>query len=247
MRSFVHYIPIVTTVVAIAFAMIVARRWRERGGTHLLWWTIGLVTYAAGTFTESATTLFGWSEPVFRLWYITGALMGGAPLAQGSVYLHLKRRTAHILSAALLIAIAGGSVAVMLTPIDYSLVEPFRLTGRVMVWQWVRSISPFINLYAVIFLVGGAVLSAVRFRRNEGTYHRFLGNVYIAVGAILPGIGGAFTRAGYTEVLYVTELVGLLLIYVGYRLNIGAPMTVLGRRATADAGAPAASRTPART
>jgi hypothetical protein len=221
-RSAVHFIPIITTVVALAFAMAVFRRWRARGGAHLLCWAIGLLTYAAGTVTESATTLFGWSEPVFRLWYITGALMGGAPLAQGSVYLHLRRRTANRLSIALVSAISFGAVAVLLTPINYALVEPFRPTGKVIVWHWVRMISPFINLYAVIFLVGGAIVSAIRFRRNEGTYHRFLGNVYIAIGAILPGIGGAFTRFGYTEVLYVTELLGLLLIYAGYRLNVGS-------------------------
>jgi hypothetical protein len=45
----------------------------------------------------------------------------------------------------------------------------------------------------------------------------------IAVGAILPGIGGAFTRFGHTEVLYVTELLGLLFIYAGYRLNVALP------------------------
>ncbi len=36
----------------------------------------------------------------------------------------------------------------------------------------------------------------------------------------------------YTEVLYVTELAGRLLIYVGYRMNIGVPRTTFGRRAT---------------
>ena len=46
----------------------------------------------------------------------------------------------------------------------------------------------------------------------------------IAVGALLPGIGGAFTRFGYVEVLYVTELLGLTLIYAGYRFNIGSPL-----------------------
>jgi len=45
----------------------------------------------------------------------------------------------------------------------------------------------------------------------------------IAVGALLPGIGGAATRAGYVEALYVTELLGLLLIYAGYRACILAP------------------------
>jgi hypothetical protein len=37
------------------------------------------------------------------------------------------------------------------------------------------------------------------------------------VGAILPGVGGSFARAGRVEVLYVTELIGLLLIWAGYR------------------------------
>jgi hypothetical protein len=51
--------------------------------------------------------------------------------------------------------------------------------------------------------------------------HRVIGNWLIAAGAILPGIGGSFTRFGHVEVLYVTELVGILLIYFGYRFNIG--------------------------
>ena len=42
------------------------------------------------------------------------------------------------------------------------------------------------------------------------------GNVLIAIGAILPGIGGSFTRFGYTEVLYVTELIGSDTIFTGY-------------------------------
>lgn len=45
-------------------------------------------------------------------------------------------------------------------------------------------------------------------------------NVLIALGAILPGIGGTATRMGYVEVLYVTELVGLLLTWAGYRMSV---------------------------
>jgi hypothetical protein len=114
------------------------------------------------------------------------------------------------------------SVCVIASPIDYALVEPFRLSGKVLIWRWVRLFSPFINLYAVVFLVGGAIVSAIRYRRTRETYNRFIGNLYIAVGAILPGVGGTFTRFGHTEVLYVTELLGLLLIYGGYRMNISA-------------------------
>jgi hypothetical protein len=220
MRSAVHFVPIITTVVALAFAGIVMGRWMERRSPHLLWWAIGMLTYAAGTITESTTTLFGWHEPVFRAWYITGALLGGAPLAQGSVYLHLPRRVANGLTIAVVTLIVIASACVLASPINYSLVEPFRLTGKVLEWRWVRLFSPFINTYAVVFLVGGAIASAVKYRRTRETYHRFVGNVFIAVGGILPGIGGAFTRFGHTEVLYVTELLGLLFIYAGYRMNI---------------------------
>ncbi|HSG49394.1 MAG TPA: hypothetical protein VLA43_16360, partial [Longimicrobiales bacterium] len=94
MRSFVHFIPIITTVVALLFAPRVYRRWRERrSGPHLLWWAAGILLYGVGTFTEAYTTLFGWNEWVFRSWYISGALLGGAPLAQGTVYLLLSRKT----------------------------------------------------------------------------------------------------------------------------------------------------------
>ena len=94
-------------------------------------------------------------------------------------------RTAHRLTALLLPAIALAAVCVLLSPIDAAAVEPHRLSGRVLEWRWVRAFSPFINLYAFVFLVGGAVLSAVRFARLPDQRHRAAGNVLIAVGALL--------------------------------------------------------------
>jgi len=219
--ALVHYVPIVTTILAVPFALEISRRYREHPERlHLLWWALGIATYGIGTFTEAATTLIGWNEPTFRAWYISGALLGGAPLAQGTVYLLLPRRTAHALTAILLTFITIASVAVLLSPIDYVHVEPHRLTGRVLGWQWVRAFSPFVNMYAVVFLIGGAILSALRYSANPATRHRAVANVLIAVGALLPGIGGTATRMGYTEILYVTELVGLLLTWAGYRMSV---------------------------
>jgi hypothetical protein len=122
----------------------------------------------------------------------------------------------------LVTAILTGALFVILSPIDYSLVDQHRLTGRVLAWHRVRLVSPFINTYAAIFLIGGAIVSAMRFRSQPEQRHKFVGNIFIAIGAILPGIGGTFTRFGHVEVLYVTEFVGLLLIYVGYRYNVSS-------------------------
>jgi hypothetical protein len=233
MRSFVHFIPIATTVLAAFFAPVVYRRWKSRRpAPHLFWWCLGIAAYGFGTLTEAFTTLFGWNEWVFRAWYISGALLGGAPLAQGTVYLMFSRRTAHTLAALVGAAVVTGATVVMLSPIDLSLVEPHRLTGRVMEWREARLFSPFINSYAAIFLIGGAVVSAWRFRDAVEARHRFVGNCFIAFGALLPGIGGMATRFGYTEVLYVMELLGIILIWIGYRFNVrpggrGAPVSAV--------------------
>jgi len=221
MPQFISYIPIVTTLFAIIFAILIYKRYAEKGkGTHLLWWCFGVIMYGIGTFTESYVSLFGWNPFIFKSWYISGALLGGLPLAQGTVYLLLKRKTAHILTGIVVPLIIVASAFIILSPINMDLVESHRLTGSVLGWQWTRTFSPFLNLYAVIFLVGGAILSAIRYKKNAKTYYRFIGNVYIAVGAILPGIGGSFTRFGYTEILYITEVIGLSLIYLGYYYNI---------------------------
>jgi hypothetical protein len=221
--SVVHYLPIVTTILAFPFAAVLVRRWRVRqSGPHLLWWAAGIAMYGLGTLTEATVTLFGWSPGVFRAWYISGALLGGAPLAQGTVYLLLQRKTANRLSAVLLTAIAAASILVLLTPIDAGLAEAHRLSGDVIVWSWIRWTTPFINLYAFIFLVGGAAYSALRFRGMPEARNRVIGNTLIAVGALLPAIGGTATKMGQVEVLYVTELAGLLLIWWGFWWNTRA-------------------------
>lgn len=225
MSNPVLYVPIITTVFSLVFSVVLLQRYRAKGrGAHLLWWAFGVFIYAVGTFTESFTSLFGWHEGIFRAWYISGALLGGAPLAQGTVYLLLRRRAANWLTVALVSFFLVAAGCVLASPLTLALVEPHRLSGKVLAWPWVRLFSPFINTYALIFLVGGAALSAWRFSKRGDTYHRFVGNVLIAVGALLPGIGGTFTRFGYTEVLYVTELLGLTLVYVGYRFNVGGPL-----------------------
>jgi hypothetical protein len=222
-RAVLH-LPILTTLLAAFFCYQLFSRYRAKGGgLHLLWWGIGMLTYGVGTLTESLTTLVGWNPLVFRVWYVAGAFLGGYPLAQGSIYLLMKRRFADRSAWIVTGFIAVASIFVFLTPLDASLAETHRLSGKVMEWNWIRLISPFINLYAVFFLVGGAVVSAARFRRAAKTRNRYIGNILIAVGAVLPGLGGTMARAGYVEGLYIGELFGLLLIYAGYRLCLSVP------------------------
>src|SRR6188768_4180070 len=214
----ISYIPIITTLFGIYFFFVLYNHWkRNKNSTLVFWWMVGVFTYVAGTITESVNVLAGFSVENFKLWYITGALLGGAPLALGTVYLLCKRKTAKILTIILVAIIISASILVILSPINSELITG-RLSGKLLGWKFIRFITPFINLYAFIFLVGGAIYSAAKYSKNPQYKKRFTGNLLIAIGGLLPGIGGSFTKFGYVEVLFVTELIGLVFIYLGYKV-----------------------------
>ncbi len=181
-----------------------------------------MVAFGLGTLLESLTTLLGWHVIVFKLWYISGALLGGAPLALGTVYLLMRDTAAKRWMMAIVALIFTASICVLVSPVNTALVDGARLSGNVLQWQWVRLFSPFINTFAFVFLVGGAVWSAWKYRQLGAAYkNRFGGNVFIAIGGLLPGIGGASARAGHVEVLYITEFIGLICIWAGYWIITG--------------------------
>jgi hypothetical protein len=214
----VHYLPILTTALSALFAASLLRRWRDKRSTHLLWWTIGITAYGLGTALESVITLLGNSVALTKAWYIAGALLGGYPLAQGSLYLSWPRRAADRLTAVSLTFVMLAAVLVVLSPVEAAALEPHRPSGAILGWQWVRLLTPIINAYAVFFLIGGAMVSAWRHYRHRGHSHRAAGNALIALGAILPGVGGAFAKAGVVEALYVGECLGLMIIWLGDRV-----------------------------
>jgi len=199
----VHYVPIATTILSAVFCGVLLNRYRVKGqGAHLLWWAGGIFCYGLGTGLEGAITLLGNSPFLNKSWYIAGALLGGYPLAQGSVYLLLPRRTAHVLTGLTVPFIVVFALLVVLSPVNLDALEAFRPSGRVLRWGWIRAFTPVINSYAMFFLVGGAMLSAVRFAQRSSTVHRAAGNALIAWGALLPAISvrrrSLVTWSGFT-------------------------------------------------
>jgi len=220
----VHYLPIATTALAVVFfAVLVRRHVTRHSGPHLLWWAGGIFAYGLGTALEGSITLFGNTIALTKAWYIAGALLGGYPLAQGTVYLLLPRRTAHVLTAITVPYMLVMAVLVIASPVNAELLQAHKPSGSILEWQWVRAMTPLLNGYAAVFLIGGAVYSAVRFARQTGAANRALGNSLIAMGALLPGIGGGMAKAGMVEALYVGEFVGLILIWAGYAACVRDP------------------------
>lgn len=215
------WLPFTSSAVSLAFAVLVFRRYARRKGLHLLLWGIGLVFYAVGGFCEGYYGAFGWNPLIFRLWYLFGAILVAAWLGQGTVYLLARRKVAHALMAVLALASLYAAYRVFSAQLDPSLMTSSlhtgsELSGHAIVTPGVRLLTPFFNSYGTFTLVGGAIYSAYIFWRKRVLKHRAIGNIFIAIGAILPAFGGGFSRMGIPGALYITEFLGAILMFIGF-------------------------------
>ena len=214
-------LPFASGIVSFIFAFLVLRRYLVRNGAHLLIWGIGLVFYGIGGFCEAYYGAFGWNPFVFRLWYLFGAILVAAWLGQGTVYLLANRKWANGLMVLLVLGSLYGLVRVFGAELDPSQMTTSvhtgsELSGHAIVTPGVRVLTPFFNLYGTVTLVGGAAWSAWIFWRKRILLHRTIGNILIAIGAMLPAFGGTFSRFGIPGSLYLGELLGTVLMFVGF-------------------------------
>ena len=84
------YIPYLSTIITFAFVVAVYTRYRQRGGTHLLLWAVGLFFYGLGTLSEVILSLI-FNGFVLKIWYLTGAMLTAAWLGQGTVHLLIRK------------------------------------------------------------------------------------------------------------------------------------------------------------
>ncbi|MEI6289846.1 MAG: hypothetical protein WCP19_05385, partial [Chloroflexota bacterium] len=76
-----------------------------------------------------------------------------------------------------------------------------------------------LNIYGTIGLVGGAAYSAYLFWRKQVLASRMFGNILIAGGAMFPAMAGTLVKAGFLDALYISELLGAVLMFAGFLLT----------------------------
>lgn len=208
--------PFVASVITFVFAGLVFRRYTWRKGLHLLVWGLGLTLYALGGLMEAVNGALGWNPLVFRVWYFCGAILAAAWLGQGTIYLLARRSWAHVLLVIVLLGSLYAGFKVFTAELDPTLLLGNQLSGHAITTSGVRILTPFFNIYGTIALVGGAIYSAVVFWRRRILPNRVIGNVFIAVGALSPALGGTLSRFGLTEYLYLSEFLGAVLMFIGF-------------------------------
>ena len=211
----VAIIPLISTIVSLIFAITVLDQWVARRKPYQLVWAIGLFMYAIGAGTEFWTESWGLNVFAYRLWYLFGAILVAAYLGMGTIYLLTPRRVAHAIMAILSVVSVYAAISLFFTTSpDLSTLK--HLSGSVLP-DSIRALSRYLSYTATLVLFGGAVYSAFVYRKSETLRHRVLSNILIAVGVLLPAIGGGIMRViGNFQLLFLFELIGIIIIFLGF-------------------------------
>jgi hypothetical protein len=163
-------LPFASSILSFVFFVFLIDQWRERRRPYQLIWAIGMLWYAISAGTEFLGGAFGWSEPLYRLWYLIGAVWVAGWLGLGTVYLLGRTRFGY--SFALSLVLAGLFTFLAWRKYDYP----------------ASGAAPVI--YLGIAIVLGVVVAVMTWRRDARWVH--VAGLVVVAGTVASAVMMAF-------------------------------------------------------
>lgn len=171
--------------------------------------------FAAAAVAGALARTGGATETEYRVFYLFGAILNVAWLAQGTLYLLAPRIARWSVWAVIALTLVA-AVAVFTSPVNLGAAVD---TGRGFETAPLPRILAGIGSgIGSIILIGGALWSAWVFLRRRHEGRRALGNVIIAVGVLVAAAGGTAAFTGASGVVEWTNFAGVTLIFIGFLL-----------------------------
>jgi len=80
-------IPAITAVLAATMSVLLLGQWRSRRRGYQAVWALGMAFFAIAVACEAIAAASGWNEPIYRVWYLTGAVWTAGWLGLGTAFL----------------------------------------------------------------------------------------------------------------------------------------------------------------
>src|ERR1700738_5138355 len=93
-------VAVAAAIVGVAFGLSTLERWVRGRRPYELAWSAALAMFALAAGALAYGAQAGWSGPIFRVFYLFGALADVPVLALGTVYLLASRRAGHVTALA---------------------------------------------------------------------------------------------------------------------------------------------------
>ncbi len=190
---------------------------------YQLIWGITLLLWALGVLAELIATVNGsWNAPIYRLYYITGALLIPAWLGMGTLFLVVQQKWIDWIFAALVIFSILGIVLITVWYIEPNALQtsPDKfLPLRVFPFFPIQILLIVMNTFGTIAFVGGALWSAYKFARMRTQSERMWATILIAVGGGIAATAHSLGVFAGIELFRISELAAVLFIFAGFLLT----------------------------
>lgn len=200
--------PLLASSLSLVFAWLVFRQFAERKKIYQLLWAISFLLFAFATFAEFYSELTdAWPHGMYRIYYWSAATLVGI-MGAGSVYLLPNKKAGHLFLVFVLFVSALMLYRVMTVDLlTEAFVPGHTVAGKAMP-SAVRILSPLLTAPGGLALIGVAAWSWLRTRSSF--------NLLIALGGIILSASGGAARFGRPEYLYLGEMLGLFVLFIGF-------------------------------
>ncbi|TSA51909.1 MAG: hypothetical protein D4R44_06785 [Actinobacteria bacterium] len=217
-------------LIAGAFTLCIADRWMRRRQPHEQAWTIAMGLFTIGSGALWWAESLGWNIFVFRIFFLTGAVLNVAWLALGTIYLLAGLRFGNAVRSWLVWLSGFATGVVLLAPTKKSVVGSEFPTGHDIFGAAPRILAAVGSGIPALVIILGALWSAGRVARKKqpalihfvqrnvlSTSRLALGNVLIAAGTIVLSASGTLAgRLGQDRAFAVTLLIGVSVLFSGF-------------------------------
>jgi hypothetical protein len=214
------------TAVATLFAQATLVRYTKDKRPQDLAWTLSLAMFALASAALAAGVSTGWTNELFRLFFLLGAVLTVPWLALGTVYLLAGKARGRRVQWGL-VFFSGLAMGVIFTaPIDGPIKGTAIPVGSEVFGVFPRVLAAVGSGVSAIVIIAGALWSAWRFARSRttpGNGRRAAANVLIALGTLVLSSGGLLQGiAGKDEAFVISLATGIVVIYTGFLVASGA-------------------------
>jgi hypothetical protein len=98
------FIPGLTALLALVFSAALFDQWLERRRTFQIVWAVGMLFFAVASASEAIAAVGGWTEVIYKSWYVAGAVSTAAWLGLGTCFLLARTRFGYAVALSLFLA-----------------------------------------------------------------------------------------------------------------------------------------------